>query len=158
MAQELAKHRGYNLTHVKQKLLTRPRRALWTFLEPTRKPKVIYADSVLGIWQSLPEDLSWNHCTSICHTGPQTQGHRAERRSAQSRTSCWTFAVTWCNQVRMTSSWAVIQWSVTAICETITDLLVWCRTWPPIWIQSVSVQDKNFSGNIKELAKVLGAE
>ena len=33
----------------------------------------------------------------------------------------------------------------------------WCNTWPPKWIQSVSVQNKNFSGNTKELAKVLGA-
>ena len=38
--------------------------------------------------------------------------------------------------------------------ETITDMQSWCKTWPP-YGPVVSVQSKNFSGNTKELAKVL---
>ena len=41
--------------------------------------------------------------------------------------------------------------------ETIIDMQSWCKTWPPM-DASISVQDKNFSGNTKELAKVLVAE
>ena len=41
-------------------------------------------------------------------------------------------------------------------CE-ITDMQSWCRTWPPNGSRR-TVQNKNFSGNTKEPAKVLGAE
>ena len=36
------------------------------FLEPKRKPKVIYTDNSLEFGKSC-EDLSWNHCTSTPH-------------------------------------------------------------------------------------------
>ena len=36
---------------------------LMKFLEPTRKPKVIYTDNSLEFGKSC-EELSWNHCTS----------------------------------------------------------------------------------------------
>ena len=36
------------------------------FLEPTRKPKVIYTDNSLGFGKSC-EELSWNHRTSTQH-------------------------------------------------------------------------------------------
>ena len=36
------------------------------FLEPTRKPKVIYTDNSLEFGKSC-EELSWNHCTSTPH-------------------------------------------------------------------------------------------
>ena len=36
------------------------------FLEPTRKPKVIYTDNSLEFGNAC-EDLSWNHCTSTPH-------------------------------------------------------------------------------------------
>ena len=36
------------------------------FLEPTRKPKVIYTENSLQFGKSLVE-LSWNHCTSTPH-------------------------------------------------------------------------------------------
>ena len=36
------------------------------FLEPTRKPKVIYTDNSLEFGRSC-EELSWNHCTSTPH-------------------------------------------------------------------------------------------
>ena len=37
-------------------------RSLQKFLEPERKPKVIYTDNSLEFGKSC-EDLSWNHCT-----------------------------------------------------------------------------------------------
>ena len=36
---------------------------LMKFVEPTRKPKVIYTDNSLEFGKSC-EELSWNHCTS----------------------------------------------------------------------------------------------
>ena len=40
--------------------------SLQKFLEPARKPKVIYADNSLEFGKSC-EDLSWNHCRSTPH-------------------------------------------------------------------------------------------
>ena len=50
------------------------------FLEPTRKPQVIYTDNSLKFGKSC-EDLSWNHCTSTPHRS-ETYGiaERAVRR------------------------------------------------------------------------------
>ena len=55
-------------------------RSLMKFLEPTRKPKVIYTDSSLEFGKAC-EDLSSNHCTSTPHRS-QTNGvaQRAVRR------------------------------------------------------------------------------
>ena len=36
------------------------------FLEPTRRPKVIYTDTPVESGESC-EELSWNHCTSTPH-------------------------------------------------------------------------------------------
>ena len=50
------------------------------FLEPTRKPKVIYTDNSMACGKAC-EDLSWNHCTSTPHRS-ETNGiaERAVRR------------------------------------------------------------------------------
>ena len=55
-------------------------RSLQKFLEPNRKPKVIYTDNSLEFGKAC-EDLSWNHCTSTPHR-PETNGiaERAVRR------------------------------------------------------------------------------
>ena len=55
-------------------------RSLQKFLEPERKPKVIYTDNSLEIGKAR-EDLSWNHCTSTPHRS-ETNGiaERAARR------------------------------------------------------------------------------
>ena len=55
-------------------------KSLMKFLEPTRKPKVIYADNSLEFGKSC-EELSWNHCTSRPHRS-ETNGiaERAVRR------------------------------------------------------------------------------
>ena len=74
-------HSGYNPTRAKQELLTRPRRACKCSWNPTRKPKVIYTDNLLGICSRPCEELSWNHCTSTPHRS-ETNGiaERAVRR------------------------------------------------------------------------------
>ena len=41
-------------------------RSLQKFLEPERKPKVIYTDNALEFGKPC-EDLSWNHCTATPH-------------------------------------------------------------------------------------------
>ena len=55
-------------------------RSLQKFLEPDRKPKVIYTDNSLEFGKAC-EDLSWNHCTSTSHR-IETNGiaERAVRR------------------------------------------------------------------------------
>ena len=55
-------------------------RNLQKFLEPERKPKVIYTDNSLEFGKAC-EDLSWNHCTSTPHRS-ETNGiaERAVRR------------------------------------------------------------------------------
>ena len=55
-------------------------RSLQKFLEPERKPKVIYTDNSLEFGKAC-EDLSWNHCTSTTHRS-ETNGiaERAVRR------------------------------------------------------------------------------
>ena len=53
---------------------------LMKFMEPTRKPKVIYTDNPFEFGKSC-EELSWNHCTSTPHRS-ETNGiaERAVRR------------------------------------------------------------------------------
>ena len=41
-------------------------KSLQKFLEPTRKPKVIYTDNSIEFGESC-EDSSWSHCTSTPH-------------------------------------------------------------------------------------------
>ena len=50
----------------KNKTSQETQRSLQKFLEPERKPKVIYTDNSLEFGKSC-EDLSWNHCTSTPH-------------------------------------------------------------------------------------------
>ena len=47
----------------KTKTSQETQRSLQKFLEPNRKPKVIYTDNSLEFGKAC-EDLSWNHCTS----------------------------------------------------------------------------------------------
>ena len=50
----------------KTKTSQETQRSLQKFLEPNRKPKVIYTDNSLEFGKAC-EDLSWNHCTSTPH-------------------------------------------------------------------------------------------
>ena len=64
----------------KTKTSQETQRSLQKFLEPDRKPKVIYTDNSLEVGKAS-EDLSWNHCTSTPHRS-ETNGiaDRAVRR------------------------------------------------------------------------------
>ena len=64
----------------KNKTSHETQRSLQKFLEPERKPKVIYTDNSFEFGKAC-EDLSWNHCTSAPHLS-ETNGiaERAVRR------------------------------------------------------------------------------
>ena len=64
----------------KTKTSQETQKSLMKFLEPTRKPKVIYTDNSLESGKSC-EELTWNHCTSTPHRS-ETKGIavRAVRR------------------------------------------------------------------------------
>ena len=64
----------------KTKTSQETQRSLQKFLEPERKPKVIYTDNSFEFGKAC-EDLSWNHCTSTPHRS-ETNGiaERAVRR------------------------------------------------------------------------------
>ena len=64
----------------KNKTSQETQRSFQKFLEPERKPKVIYTDNSLEFGKAC-EDLSWNHCTSTPHRS-ETNGiaERAVRR------------------------------------------------------------------------------
>ena len=64
----------------KNKTSQETQRSLQKFLEPERKPKVIYTDNSFKFGKAC-EDLSWNHCTSTPHRS-ETNGiaERAVRR------------------------------------------------------------------------------
>ena len=67
--------------HIRAKTkLLETQRNLQKFLEPERKPQVIYTDNSL-VFGKACEDLSWNHCTSTPHRS-ETNGiaERAVRR------------------------------------------------------------------------------
>ena len=69
----------------KTKTSQETQRSLQKFLEPERKPKVIYTDNSLEFGKAC-EDLSWNHCTSTPHRS-ETNGiaERAVRRVKEGR-------------------------------------------------------------------------
>ena len=64
----------------KTKTSQETQRSLQKFLEPERKPKVIYTDNSLEFGKAY-EDLSWNHCTSTPHRSETNSiAERAVRR------------------------------------------------------------------------------
>ena len=64
----------------KTKTSQETQRSLQKFLEPNRKPKVIYTDNSLEFGKAC-EDLSWNHCTSTPHRSETNDiAERAVRR------------------------------------------------------------------------------
>ena len=103
----------------KTKTSQETQKSLMKFLEPTRKPKVIYTDNSLEFGKSC-EELSWNHCTSTRHTDEKQMGSPKEQ-CVELRKGHLRYC---CNQV-WTMNGERIPWSVTAIFETfkITCLL-----------------------------------
>ena len=69
---------GYNPTRAKQ-TSKETQKNLMKFLEPTRKPKVIYNDNSLEFGKSC-EDLSWKHSRST--------SHRSKKRAGLLREQC----------------------------------------------------------------------
>ena len=80
-------NRGAGLGHpmdpvvsVQNKTSQETQRSSQKFLEPDRKPKVIYTDNSLEFGKAC-EDLSWNHCTSTPHRSERNGiAERAVRR------------------------------------------------------------------------------
>ena len=95
-----------------QKTSQETQRSLMKFLEPTRKPEVIYTDNSLEFGKAC-EDLSWNHCTSTPHRSETNAiAERAVRRVKEGASA-----------VLLQSSlgnewWTDCMENVTAICET----------------------------------------
>ena len=81
------------------------------FLEPTRKPKVIYTDNSLEFGKAC-EDLSWNHCTSTAHRS-ETHGiaERAVRRVKEGTSAVLL-------QSGLDEIGGQIPWNAIPICET----------------------------------------
>ena len=79
VVQDLATHRIQSCP-CKTKTSQETQRSLQKFLEPDRKPKVIYTDNSLEFGKAC-EDLSWNHCTSTPHRSESNGiAERAVRR------------------------------------------------------------------------------
>ena len=100
----------------KNKTSQETQKSLQKFLEPERKPKVIYTDSSLEFGKAC-EDLSWNHCTSAPHRS-ETNGiaERAVRRVKEGTSAVLL-------QSGLNESW----WADSTECYTclrnVTDLL-----------------------------------
>ena len=86
-------------------------RSLQKFLEPNRKPQVIYTDNSLEFGKAC-EDLSWNHCTSTPHRS-ETIGidERAVRRVKEGTSSVLL-------QSGLDEKWWQIPWNAIPIFET----------------------------------------
>ena len=96
---------------VQNKTSQETQRSLQKFLEPERKPKVIYTDNSLEFGKAC-EDLSWNHCTSTPHRS-ETFGvaERAVRRVKEGTSAVLL-------QSGLNESWWADSMKVTPICET----------------------------------------
>ena len=71
---------GSSRIRAKHKLHRKHPRSLQKFLEPDRKPKVIYTDNSLEFGKAC-EDLSWNRCTSTPRRSETNEiSERAVRR------------------------------------------------------------------------------
>ena len=100
----------------KTKTSQETQRSLQKFLEPNRKPKVIYTDNSMESGKAC-EDLSWNHCTSTPHRS-ETNGiaERAVRRAKEG-----TFAVLL--QSGLDESWWADSMECCTHLRNVTDLL-----------------------------------
>ena len=91
-------------------------RSLQKFLEPERKPKVIYTDNSLEFGKAC-EDLSWNHCTSTPHRS-ETNGiaERAVRRVKEGTSAVLL-------QSGLNESWWADSMECYTFLRNVTDLL-----------------------------------
>ena len=100
----------------KNKTSQETQRSLQKFLEPERKPKVIYTDNSLEFGKAC-EDLSWNHCTSTPHRS-ETNGiaERAVRRVKKGTSAVLL-------QSGLNESWWADSMECYASLRNVTDLL-----------------------------------
>ena len=128
-------------------------RSLQKFLEPERRPKVIYTDNSLEFGEAC-EDFSWNYCTSTPHRS-ETNGiaEWAVRRVKEGTSAVLL-------QSGLNESW----WADSMECYTylrnVTDLLsdgktpIWKTFWETIWRTYYStwfigwVSSYNFEGPV----------
>ena len=75
----------------KTKTSQETQKSFMKFLEPTRKPKVIYTDNSLEFGKAC-EDLSWNHCTSTPHRS-ETNGWQKSSAQSERRDVCSIVAI-----------------------------------------------------------------
>ena len=120
----------------KTKTSQETQRSLQKFMEPNRKPTVIYTDNSLEFGKAC-EDLSWNHCTSTPHRS-ETNGiaERAVRRVKEG-----TSAVLW--QSSLDKKW----WADSMECYTylrhIQDLFSDGKTLYERWLGVIYSQRPN---------------
>ena len=102
-------------------------RTLQKFLEPNRKPKVIYTDNSLEFGKAC-EDLSWNHCTSTPHRS-ETNGiaERAVRREKEGTSAVLL-------QSSLDNEWWADSMECYCFLRNIQDLLSDGKT-PYVWTQ-----------------------
>ena len=100
-----------NVPVQKKKTSEESERSLLKFLEPSRKPKVIYTHNSLEFGKAC-EDLSWNHCTSTL-TIQKRMGLLREQYAELKKGHLLYF----CKQVWMKIG-GRIPWDATAIRET----------------------------------------
>ena len=100
----------------KNKTSQETQRSLQKFLEPERKPKVIYTDNSLEFGKAC-EDLSWNHCTSTPHRS-ETNGiaERAVRRVKEGTSAVLL-------QSGLNESWWADSMECYTFLRNVTDLL-----------------------------------
>ena len=100
----------------KNKTSQETQRSLQKFLEPERKPKVIYTDNSLEFGKAC-EDLSWNHCTSTPHRS-ETNGiaERAVRRVKEGTSAVLL-------QSGLNESWRADSMECYTYLRNVTDLL-----------------------------------
>ena len=100
----------------KNKTSQETQRSLQKFLEPDRKPKVIYTDNSLEFGKAC-EDFSWNHCTSTPHRS-ETNGiaERAVRRVKEGTSAVLL-------QSGLNESWSADSMECYTYLRNVTDLL-----------------------------------
>ena len=100
----------------KNKTSQETQRSLQKFLEPDRKPKVIYTYNSLEFGKAC-EDLSWNHCTSTPHRS-ETNGiaERAVRRVKEGTSAVFS-------QSGLNESWWADSMECYIYLRNVTDLL-----------------------------------
>ena len=76
----------------KNKTSQETQRSLQKFLEPNRKPKVIYTDNSLEFGKAC-EDLSWNHCTVTPHRSETKWDCRESSAQSKGRHLCCIVAI-----------------------------------------------------------------